>query len=208
AAGACPPPSRTRTGPASPRRSVCAPAVMALPLYRRPHRRTEFIPFCKETPTMWFISLFRRPKQSRKRARVGRVASPAYRRRSFVPRLESLEDRTVPSTLTVTNNLDKGAGSLRDTIKAASSGDTIVFASSLTRQTITLTSGELAFSKSVDIEGPGAGLLAVSGNNATRIFNLSQNQKAVAVTIAGLTLTQARISGGTDGGGAILNVGT
>src|SRR5438270_12835178 len=39
---------------------------------------------------------------------------PAGRRpRTFAPRLEVLEGRDVPSTLTVTNNFDNGAGSLR-----------------------------------------------------------------------------------------------
>src|SRR6516225_7876229 len=57
------------------------------------------------------------------------------------PVLELLEDRTVLSTLTVLNALDSGAGSLRDAIKAARSGDTILFDSSLSGQTITLTSG-------------------------------------------------------------------
>jgi hypothetical protein len=136
--------------------------------------------------------------------RKQRTKRPVDRRRSFVPRLECLEDRTVPSTLTVTNNLDGGAGSLRDAIQHAKDGDTIAFAASLDGQTITLTSGELAISKSLDIEGPGAGLLAVSGNNASRVFNISQNQKTVAVTIAGLTIENGRGSG-TDGGG-ILNV--
>ena len=114
--------------------------------------------------------------------------APARRRRRFRPRLEGLEDRTVLSTLTVTNALDSGAGSLRAAIKAAGSGDTIVFAPSLNGQTITLTSGELAISKSLDIEGPGAGLLAISGNDASRVFDVSQNQKPVTVTIAGLTI--------------------
>src|SRR5205085_2993397 len=83
--------------------------------------------------------------------------------------LEALEDRTVPSTLTVTNNLDTGAlgdGSLRGEIAAAQSGDTINFAPCLLGQTITLTGGELAISKSLDVEGPGANQLTVSGNNA------------------------------------------
>ena len=51
-----------------------------------------------------------------------------------VPGLETLEDRTVPSTLMVTNNLDTGVpgdGSLRGEIAAAQSGDTIKFAHSL-----------------------------------------------------------------------------
>jgi hypothetical protein len=54
--------------------------------------------------------------------------SLASQRHGFRPRLEGLEERTVLSTLTVLNTLDKGAGSLRDTITNAKSGDTIVFA--------------------------------------------------------------------------------
>jgi hypothetical protein len=140
AAGAFPPPSRTRTGPAS------APALGlraggdGLVIVSQTARSTEFIPFYKETPTMWLISLFRSPIQSRKRARVGRIANPSCRKCSFVPRLEILEDRTLLSTLTVLNNLDSGAGSLRDTITKAKDGDTIVFAASVNGQTITLTS--------------------------------------------------------------------
>ncbi len=116
------------------------------------------------------------------------------------PVLELLEDRTVLSTLTVLNALDSGAGSLRDAIKAASSGDIIRFDSRLSGQTITLTSGELAISKSLDIEGPGAGLLAISGNNQSRVFNVSQNQKPVTVTIAYLTIEDGLASGAEGGG--------
>src|SRR5439155_2002571 len=90
---------------------------------------------------------------------------PAGRRPSFVPRLENLEDRTVPSTLTVTNNHDAGAGSLRAAIAGAHDGDTIVFAAGLNGQTIALTSDELAIKKSLDIEGPSADQLAVSGSD-------------------------------------------
>jgi hypothetical protein len=124
-----------------------------------------------------------------------------------MPQIQVLEDRTVPSTLTVLNNLDSGAGSLRDTIKHADSGDTIVFAASLYGQTITLTSDELAINKSLDIEGPGAGLLAVSGNNHSRVFDISQDhdKPTVAVTIVGLTIEDGLSSSGN--GGGILNRG-
>src|SRR5262245_19567906 len=98
---------------------------------------------------------------------------PARQRRSFVPRLESLEDRTVPSTLTVLNNIDKGASTLLATDTHAKIGDTIVFAGSLAGQTITLTSDQLTLNKSLDIEGPGASLLAISGNDQNRIFNIN-----------------------------------
>src|SRR5437870_3858394 len=129
---------------------------------------------------------------------------PARLGRSFVPRLEPLEDRTVLSTLTVTNPADSGDGSLRAAIAAAQSGDQIVFDTTLKGQTITLTSGPLAITQSMDIEGPGADKLAVSGNHASRIFAVSGG---VTVTIAGLTITDGMVVG-NDAGGGILNTGS
>src|SRR5579864_3395962 len=151
---------------------------------------------------MWFTPRIHRRKNSR---------NPACPNR-FLPQLEVLEDRTLPSTLTVLNILDKGAGSLRDAITNAKSGDTIVFAPSLNGQTITLTSDQVAINKSLDIEGPGASLLTISGNDADRVFDISGG---LTVTINGLTIThglgkgdiQGANSGG-GGGGAILNGGS
>src|SRR5262245_60397152 len=129
----------------------------------------------------------------------------------IVPRLEALEDRTVPSTLTVTNNLDTGAagdGSLRGEIAAAQSGDVLNFAGSLLGQTIRLTNGELAITRSLDIEGPGAQQLTVSGCGASRVFDISGG---VTVTIAGLTITDGLANGSSPvlagTGGGILNFG-
>ncbi len=67
-------------------------------------------------------------------------------RRRFRPRVESLEDRTVLTT--VTNLDDAGAGSLRDAIAITAAGDTVDFADGLTG-TITLTdlSGPLMIDK-------------------------------------------------------------
>src|SRR6516164_719793 len=144
-------------------------------------------------------------------SRPSRSKRPFRQRQSFVPQLEILEDRTVPSTLTVTNNLDKGAGSLRDAITNAKSGDTIVFAAGLNGQTIALTSDQLTINKSLDIEGPGASLLAISGNDVNRVFDISEGN---TVTIAGLTITHGRAKSaggnGTSGapGGGILNAGS
>src|SRR5260370_28946289 len=78
-----------------------------------------------------------------------RAHRPAVRR--FVPRVEALECRALPSTLTVLNNADSGDGSLRAMLAQASSGATINFAPSLAGQTLTLTSGPLAIHKSLDI---------------------------------------------------------
>jgi hypothetical protein len=122
---------------------------------------------------------------------------------SLLSSLEILEDRGQPSTLTVLNNLDKGQGSLRETIAHAKSGDTIVFSPSLHGQTIVLTSGELEIKESLEIEGPGADLLAISGNDTSRVFDIHDG---LTVTIAGLTITHGR--GGGRGGGAISNVGS
>ena len=111
--------------------------------------------------------------------------------------IEALESRTLLSTVIVTNNADSGPGSLRDAIANASSGDTIVFADSVKNETITLTSGELAVNKSLDIEGPGSNHLTISGNNSSRVFDVSGSGN---VTIAGLTIT----AGKATVGGAIL----
>src|SRR5262249_6281577 len=103
----------------------------------------------------WFQGLKCRPKGSRAgRGRRQTVPQKRSGRSSLCGhRLELLEDRSVPSTLTVLNNLDIGAGSLGAAIAAAHNGDTVVFASSLAGQTITLTSGELVISKSLEIDG-------------------------------------------------------
>jgi hypothetical protein len=135
-------------------------------------------------------------------------------RATFRPRLEALEDRWLPSTLTVTNSFDSGAGSLRAEIAAAHNGDTINFAPSLVGQTITLTSGELLIKKSVTINGPGTSQLTISGDNLSRVFELSNLTKP-QVTLSGLTISNgngvfAAGSSQTNNGkgGAILNDGT
>jgi hypothetical protein len=146
---------------------------------------------------MWINSRFRR----------GNKGPNSARQRRFVPRFEVLEDRTVLTTLTVLNALDSGTGSLRDAIASAKSGDTIVFAPAVSGQTIALTSDQLTINRSLDIEGPGAGLLAVSGNETNRVFAINEG---FTVTIAGLTITHGRSRGGNGsaGGGGILNAGS
>src|SRR5215467_6682097 len=86
----------------------------------------------------------------------------------------------------VTNTNDSGPGSLRQALVDANDGDTINFDSSLNRQTITLTSGELNVDKDVTINGPGAKNLAVDGNAQSRVFDVNPGK---TVTIDGLTVT-------------------
>src|SRR5207253_5347924 len=69
--------------------------------------------------------VLRRRASSRRRQQT--YLKPARQGQSFVPRIELLEDRTVPSTLTVTNPADSGDGSLRAVIATTHSGDQIVF---------------------------------------------------------------------------------
>jgi len=78
--------------------------------------------------------------------------------------------------------------------------DTIQFAASLAGGTITLISGQLAITRDVNIAGPGASQLTISGNSASRIFDNSNNAN---VSIAGLTLTRGLVT--EDAGGAISN---
>jgi hypothetical protein len=111
------------------------------------------------------------------------------------------------ATLTVTNTSDSGAGSLRQAILDAVSGDTINF-SLPANSMITLTSAELSINKSLIITGPGADTLTVQrsaagGTSDFRIFDITGMSD---VTISGLTIANGR-SGAGDGGG-ILNAGS
>jgi CSLREA domain-containing protein len=150
-----------------------------------------------------------------------------YRRRLL---FEPLEDRRLLS-ITVNTLVDENDGiavggiSLRDAIAAASPGDTINFAPSLTAAgpaTILLTHGELAITKSLAINGPGASLLTIdaSGNDptpynalpvpafetssdGTRVFRIDDgNVSEQDVSINGLKISGGDVPG--DGGG-ILN---
>src|SRR5688572_19468530 len=105
---------------------------------------------------------------SRTRYAVRRPKSGSSRRKPL--RMETLESRCVLSTFTVntlsdTVDADPAVTSLREAITAANSlsdADIIGFAPSVAG-TITLASGELAIANPVDLQGPGAGILTVSG---------------------------------------------
>jgi predicted outer membrane repeat protein len=120
------------------------------------------------------------------------------RLRSFAPRLEVLEDRCVPST--VNNLMDSGPGSLRQAIADTPLGGTVGFQPGLSG-TITLTSGELQITRDLTIAGPGADVITVSGNHASRVFGIFG-----ALDISGLNIADGSFSGGS--GGGIFNGGT
>ncbi len=112
--------------------------------------------------------------------------------------------RIQAATLTVTNTNDSGAGSLRQAIADAIPGDTITFA---VTGTITLAS-ELAIDKDLTIQGPGANLLTISGNNAVRIFNIGSITPAINITLSGLTIANGKVTGSSVFGGGIANFST
>ena len=107
---------------------------------------------------------------------------------------------SVAPIVTVTNNGDTGVGSLRNAIATAKSGGTIVF-NLACPTTITLMSGALIVDKSMSLVGPGARCLTVSGNNASRVFGITE--PGIDVAISGMTITQGRATSG----GGIQSVG-
>ncbi len=142
---------------------------------------------------MLFSSWLRNGNCSAPAARRRTQASPRQRA-SFRPRLDALEHRWMPSTLTVTNTNDSGAGSLRAAIAAANSGDIIAFDSGLAGQTISLTGGELAINKSLTIEGTPGRPEAISSSDLTRVLDISG--------AAHVTLDNLVIENGLDAEGA------
>jgi len=96
--------------------------------------------------------------------------------------LSVLACATQATTLTVTSNADSGAGTLRQAIASAATGDTIVFASDMT---ITLSSGSaLTPVSNIAIDATGHNV-AVNGNRATRVFMVNIG---VIVQLTGLTI--------------------
>src|SRR5262245_54679619 len=121
------------------------------------------------------------------------------RRRSFVPRLDILEDRTALSTLTVTNLGDTGVagdGSLRGAIMAAAPGDTIEFAPTLSG-TIYLGS-DLTLDRDLTIQGrldpAGNPLVALASYWREDGIDLAVNA-GVTAAVSGLTFTGATGAG-------------
>jgi hypothetical protein len=97
----------------------------------------------------------------------------------------------------VTDSGDAGPNTLRQAVidsNANTEDDTITFDSSITG-TITLTSGPLVVNSvgptyhGLTITGPGSGTLAISGNDASNVFQVIHTGSDPGLTISGLTLT-------------------
>lgn len=103
-------------------------------------------------------------------------------------------NRTPPSakaatTWPVTNCADAGAGSLRDAIGGAASGDTIDL-TALTCATITLQTGAVpVLLDDLTVTGPGRDALTIDGNDADRVFFHPGHGH---LTLAGVTVQRGR----------------
>jgi hypothetical protein len=147
---------------------------MASSLYRRsvPERRS----------IMWLFSRLRKPTSNR---------APRSR-----PQLEALEDRWLPSTLTVTSLADSGPGTLRAAIQtadASQSGNfTIDFA---VTGKIDLQSVLPDLANNISIKGPGASNLTVErapgASSNFFIFNIDSGQ---TVGLSGQPFQRRRLS--------------
>jgi hypothetical protein len=132
-----------------------------------------------------FIAIRRQVSQRQSRRRPGGAGL----------RLETLEDRYLPSTVTVTNLSDHDPGSLRDALAQTVDGDTIEFAPDV-RGVIMLTGTELSVTHGVSVFGPGAAQLAVSGGAASRVLTVAAR---TSVFLSGLTIRGGQLTPtGTD----------
>jgi hypothetical protein len=109
---------------------------------------------------------------------------PAAEPGGALPGVDTVLARPLDGIVTVSNTNDSGVGSLRQAISSANAGDTIQFAAGVTG-TIALASGVLDINKNLTIQGPGADVLAVSGNNLSKVFQI---EPGVTANISGLTV--------------------
>lgn len=126
-------------------------------------------------------------------------------RRRLRPALVALEDRTAPAVFTVLTLNDAGANSLRDCVAKANAAfgpDTVNFDMALSG-TVTLTTGEIAVNDATSFVGPGSSVIAISGNNASRIFNLIAARPGPPLRLSGLTLTAGKVGTGVNGGAIV-----
>ncbi len=104
-------------------------------------------------------------------------------------RSRPLPSTRVAATWPVTNCADAGAGSLRDAIGSAASGDAIDL-TALTCGTITLQTGAIPINlDDLTVTGPGRNALTIDGNDADRVFFHPGHGQ---LTLAAMTVQRGR----------------
>src|SRR5262245_36681360 len=130
--------------------------------------------------------------------------------------LQNLEERTTPTTFTVSNTNDSGTGSFRQAISdanAAPTGDDIVFDTAgafATPQTITLLTllpTITAAGGDLTITGPGASNLTIQRSSTATNFRVFDSL-APTLNMSGITVRGGRAASGTASGGGLQASGT
>lgn len=108
----------------------------------------------------------------------------------------------------VTNNSDRGPGSLRQAIVDSQVGGTIIFAAGLSGATITLATGQLVIDKDLTIDASAlAEPVTIDANGAVTNHRVLETKNSARVVLDSLVLTGGNPGSSVNGGG-ILNGGT
>ena len=114
----------------------------------------------------------------------------------------------IAASFLVTNLNDSGPGSLRQAVLDANASpgyDAINFQLGLAG-TIILNSGKLHITESLTVNGPGADVITVSGNNASKVFDIyrfDSDPTTFIVSLSGMTVTEGLDSHSSGCGGGI-----
>ena len=123
----------------------------------------------------------------------------------------AFEVQSAAAALVVTTSADRnnstftpGDVSLREALRfAGTDAPTVTFAPTLSGQTITLVLGRLLIDRALTVQGPGAGQLTVSGNDASQVLRVTDGDTTTAATV---TVSGLKLSNGKGGvGGAVIN---
>lgn len=115
-----------------------------------------------------------------------------------------VSDVRAATTLQVTNCGDSGPGSLRDSVAAASSGDTVDLRN-LSCRRITLTSGAIAIPQaSLAIRGAGFDRMVVSGSYTSSVLRHSGTG---TLAVSGMTISQGHLASEEAHGGCLYSAG-
>ncbi|WP_207680130.1 hypothetical protein [Desulfonema magnum] len=93
------------------------------------------------------------------------------------------------ATITVTNGDDSGAGSLRQAIADAQSGDTIVFQDGVT--TVTLTSDQLVIDKNLTIDG-GGGMTVKRSSGVSTQFRIFYVDSGMTIEMKNIVISDGK----------------